>query len=146
MLFGKQNKALLMQIQENNQLLANALTQITETSAKQTEEMVQQGQKNNQHLADTLTQLVEIQGKQNKENQEEKVDAWLAAYALNLCTTSITQIIENNDLRYMEQEYENILNNLNLEVMPKDEALLDVLKQILDVINFFNIQLYAPFI
>ena len=71
---------------------------------------------------------------------EKKLDAWIAAYALNLCTTSITQIIENNDLRYMEQEYENILNNLNLEVMPKDEALLDVLKQILDVINFFKIQ------
>ena len=40
----------------------------------------------------------------------------------------------------MDQEYENILNNLNLEMMPKDEALLDVLKQILDVITFFRIE------
>lgn len=40
----------------------------------------------------------------------------------------------------MEQEYEAILNNLNLEQMPKDEALLTVLKQILDTITFFRIQ------
>ena len=38
-----------------------------------------------------------------------------AAYALNLCTVSISQIIEYEDLNIMEQEYEAILNNLNLE-------------------------------
>ncbi len=63
-----------------------------------------------------------------------------AAYALNLCTVSVSQIIEYRDLRFMEQEYENILNNLNLEMMPKDEALLDILKQILDVISYFRIE------
>ena len=40
----------------------------------------------------------------------------------------------------MEQEYETILNNLNLEHMPKDEALLKILKQLLDTITFFRIQ------
>lgn len=69
--------------------------------------------------------------------EEEKVRA---AYALNLCTVSVSQIIEYRDLRFMEQEYENILNNLNLEMMPKDEALLDILKQILDVISYFRIE------
>ena len=65
---------------------------------------------------------------------------WMAAYALNLCTVSISQIIAYNDLIVMEQEYEAILNNLNLENFPKDEALLKILKQILDVVSFFRIQ------
>lgn len=62
-----------------------------------------------------------------------------AAYALNLCTVSVSQIIDYNDVNIMEQEYEAILNNLNLEQMPKDEALLNILKQILDTITFFRI-------
>lgn len=64
----------------------------------------------------------------------------MAAYALNLCTVSISQIISYNDLIVMEQEYDAILNNLNLENFPKDEALLKILKQILDVVAFFRIQ------
>ena len=63
-----------------------------------------------------------------------------AAYALNLCLVSISQIIDYSDLYILEQEYEGILNNLNLEHMPKDEALLDILRQILDTITFFRIQ------
>ena len=63
-----------------------------------------------------------------------------AAYALNLCTVSVSQIIDYDDINIMEQEYEGILNNLNLEQMPKDEALLKIIKQILDTITFFRIQ------
>jgi len=70
----------------------------------------------------------------------EKGNELKAAYALNLCTVSISQIIDYNDLIVMEQEYEAILNNLNLENFPKDEALLKILKQILDVVSFFRIQ------
>ena len=62
-----------------------------------------------------------------------------AAYALNLCTVSVGQIIDYNDVAILEQEYEAILNNLNLEAIPKDEALLNILKQLLDVITFFRI-------
>ncbi len=62
------------------------------------------------------------------------------AYALNLCTVSVSQIIDYNDLIVLEQEYETILNNLNIEIMPKDEALLKILKQLLDTITFFRIQ------
>lgn len=51
-----------------------------------------------------------------------------AAYALNLCTVSVSQIIDYDDINTMEQEYEGILNNLNLEQMPKDEALLKIIK------------------
>ncbi len=103
---------------------------------------------NNSMLANTLKSVIEIkeQAQQIQQIQllpvedPKKVDPWVAAYALNLCTVSVSQIIQYNDLRFMEQEYENILNNLNLEMMPKDETLLDTLKQILDVINFFRIQ------
>lgn len=62
-----------------------------------------------------------------------------AAYALNLCTVSVSQIIDYEDLNILEQEYEMILNNLNLENFPKDDALLHILKQILDTITFFRI-------
>ena len=68
------------------------------------------------------------------------VDPLAAAYALNLCLVSVSQIIDYSDLYVLEQEYEGILNNLNLEHIPKDEALLDILRQILDTITFFRIE------
>lgn len=67
-------------------------------------------------------------------------DKLMAAYALNLCTVSVSQIIDYNDLNILEQEYDAILNNLNLENIPDDDALLKILKQILDTITFFRIQ------
>lgn len=72
--------------------------------------------------------------------KKEYHEKWKAAYALNLCTVSVSQIVEYDDIRTLEQEYSTILNNLNLQNMPKDEALLDVLKQLLNVITFFKIQ------
>lgn len=63
-----------------------------------------------------------------------------AAYALNLCTVSVSQIIDYNDIYILEQEYEAILNNLNLEKIIKDEPLLKTLKLLLDTITFFRIQ------
>ena len=62
------------------------------------------------------------------------------AYALNLCSVSVSQIIDYNDINILEQEYESILNNLNLENMPKDEALLEIIKRLLETITFFRIQ------
>ena len=62
------------------------------------------------------------------------------AYALNLCTVSVSQIIDYSDIVILEQEYDAILNNLNIEQMPKDEALLKILKQLLDTITFFRMQ------
>lgn len=72
-------------------------------------------------------------------DEQIEQDKLRAAYALNLCTVSISQIIDYEDLNILEQEYEMILNNLNLENFPKDEALLSILKQILDTITFFRI-------
>lgn len=62
-----------------------------------------------------------------------------AAYALNLWTVSVSRIIDYNDAVILDQEYDTIMNNLNLENMPKDEALLDIIKQIMDTITSYRI-------
>lgn len=97
-------------------------------------------QKNIFLLVDKIGQSLEKSSNDEKENiftEDEKIRA---AYALNLCTVSVSQIIDYNDLNILEQEYDAILNNLNLEYMPKDEALLNTLKLLLDTITFFRIQ------
>ena len=63
-----------------------------------------------------------------------------AAMALNLCATSISRILAADDLEVMDVEYESILNNLNLQNMLKDEALLSTFKSILDTITFYRLQ------
>ena len=70
----------------------------------------------------------EILKKNEIQVTEEQIQA---AYALNLCSVSVSQIIDYNDIYILEQEYENVLNNLNLQNIPKDEALLDILKRLL---------------
>ena len=76
----------------------------------------------------------------NRLQQFSEEEKRKAAYALNMCMVSVSQIIDYDDLYVLEQEYDAILNNLNLEQMPKDEAFLDILKQLLDTITFFRIQ------
>ena len=49
---------------------------------------------------------------------------------------SFSDYIDYNDLIVLEQEYETILNNLNIEMMPKDESLLKILKAIIRY-NYF---------
>lgn len=73
-------------------------------------------------------------------DEQKKIQAKKAAYALNLCTVSVSQIIAYDDINILEQEYEAILNNLNLQEMPKDQALLNILNHLLDTITFFRIQ------
>ena len=69
--------------------------------------------------------------------KEEKLKA---AYALNLCAVSVSQIIDSKDLIVLKQEREYILNNLNLQNFLKHPALLDSLKRILDTITYLEIQ------
>ncbi|GHV63466.1 hypothetical protein AGMMS49587_13580 [Spirochaetia bacterium] len=87
------------------------------------------GAENTKEIVDTDKALRE------DEKMRQKV-----AYALNLCTVSVSQIVDYNDIYILEQEYDAILNNLNIEKFVKDEAFLKVLKQILDTITFFKIQ------
>ena len=73
----------------------------------------------------------------SQHTEDEKTKA---AYALNLCTVSVSQIVDYNDAYILEQEYDAILNNLNLKEMPKDEALLRIISELLNTITFFRIQ------
>ncbi len=84
-----------------------------------------------------LEKIANHEGTDKEFTEEEKIRA---AYALNMCMVSVSQIIDYDDINILEQEYEQILNNLNLEMMPKDEALLKIIKQLLDTITFFRIQ------
>lgn len=106
---------------------------------RQTQENLNATQKNTELLATVLQKLLgnDTPSGRKPKTDEEKLKA---AYALNLCTVSVSQIVDYNDLAFLEHEYDAILNNLNLEEMPKDEALLRILKQLLDVITFFRIQ------
>lgn len=106
---------------------------------QQTQENLDASQKNNELLTNALNQLLSL-NKEQQENPMDDQDKLKAAYALNLCTVSVSQIIDYNDVNFLEHEYEAILNNLNLEEMPKDDALLHILKQLLDVITYFRIQ------
>ena len=72
---------------------------------------------NTQRLIEILTTMSE-EGKNEKTYTEDEKRK--AAYALNLCTVSVSQIIDYEDVVILEQEYELILNNLNLENMPKE--------------------------
>ena len=76
----------------------------------------------------------------NNELTETDLQRKKAAYALNLCTVSVSQIIDYADINILDQEYDAILNNINLENMPKDSALLNIFERILDTITFFRIQ------
>ncbi len=89
--------------------------------------------------SDKLSKMLRSIGETGVEDMtdDEKLQA---AYALNMCTVSVSQIIDYKDINILEQEYEAILNNLNLEIMPKDDALLHILRQILDTITYFRIE------
>lgn len=107
-------------------------------------ESLENSQKNTELMVSAFCNMIESQKAKEVEITEEEEmpdeEKRRAAYALNLCTVSVSQIIDYNDENILEQEYETILNNLNLENMPKDEALLNILKQILDTVTFFRIQ------
>lgn len=71
-----------------------------------------------------------------KRSEQKKMRA---AVALNMCTASVSEIIAQNNVVAMEREYDNILNNLNIESCVKDEALLKVMRKLLDTISFFRL-------
>nr|DAG19038.1 MAG TPA: hypothetical protein [Caudoviricetes sp.] len=91
-------------------------------------------------MVENTEELAVLENDLGIENPKVTQEQVQAAYALNLCSVSVSQIIDYNDINILEQEYEAILNNLNLEHMPKDEALLDIIKRLLETITFFRIQ------
>ena len=126
-------------MQKTNEQLAAINDSLSELASSKSDETAQ---KTNEQLAAINDSLSEMAGNRKSDeavqiSEEEKKRA---AYALNLCMVSVSQIIDYNDLIIMDQEYDAILNNLNLENMPKDDALLEIFKQILDTVTFFRIQ------
>ena len=111
------------------------LSQFLDSAQKDRTFLAEQAEKDRQVILEKLDSMMNVEPQKPEHYSKET-----AAYALNLCTVSVSQIIDYNDLVIMEQEYDNILNNLNIQNFPKDEALLKILKQILDVISFFRIQ------
>ena len=123
--------------------LKNDTKALIETMNEDRKAFAEQAEKDRKVIFDHIESIktnVKSTNDGSKEPAIEKGQELKAAYALNLCTVSVSQIIDYNDLAIMEQEYDNILNNLNLQNFPKDDALLKILKQILDVISFFRIQ------
>lgn len=100
-------------------------------------EMITKTIDNTEKIAISLSNSFINKDDENIVTNEEKQKQ--VAYALNLCTVSVSQIIDYDDLYILEQEYDSILNNLHLQNMPKDEPLLLILKQLLDTITFFRI-------
>ncbi|MBQ7562368.1 MAG: hypothetical protein IJT16_00080 [Lachnospiraceae bacterium] len=94
----------------------------------------------NEYLSGNNELVVNEKGK--KENVHTESERLRAAYALNMCTVSVSQIIDYNDGYILEQEYDAILNNLDLNRIIKDDAdaLLNILTELLDTITFFRIQ------
>lgn len=134
-LFGtKRRDALLTQVQENLQIAQSNNSKLTE--------LLVEVQNQNASLAASLaaSSAHTESASAPKAPAEKPISPKLAAYALNLCMVSVSQIIQYRDVRIMEQEYDAILNNLNLQNFPKDEPLLNAIKQILDSITFFQVQ------
>ena len=134
---NKEKMDVLQKTQENLEMTQKNLSLL----ASQNQECLCENQ---EALQRTLTNIETILGKKQEKVSYEKEysddEKKRAAYALNCCTISVSQIVDYDDIYVLEQEYESILNNLNLENMPKDEALLDIYKQLLDTITFFRIQ------
>ena len=126
----EQTQANLEATQDNLAKIQEGIRAITEKTAEQSGNAAE----NKEPLEVLLTRSPDPIIEKTAEEKRK------AAYALNLCTVSVSQIVDYDDVRSLDQEYDNILNNLNLENMPKDEALLDILKQLMNVITFFKIQ------
>ena len=105
---------------------------------KTNKSMIEQRDKSEAVLIEAVGKIADVKEYRTTVYTPEQKEK--AAYALNLCMVSISQIVDYNDLYILDQEYDMVLNNLNLENMPKDEALLKILKQTLDTITYFKIQ------
>ena len=66
----------------------------------------------------------------------ENIENRKAALALNLCTVSVSQIIDYEDINILKQEYDAILNNINLQ------EIIKVLMQQVDSLCITHVHIY----
>jgi len=63
-------------------------------------------------------------------------ESFLPILALNYCNFSLSKIISYNDRVVLDEEYNNIINNINLNKI-KDDETFDIIKMLLDTIFQF---------
>lgn len=98
----------------------------------------EQREKDRKTFLEGIQKLLDSFFKNKMEEQQKKSqDGLKAAIALNMCMVSLSQIVDYNDINILKMEYDAILNNISIEDFPKDEALLDALKKILDTCHFY---------
>lgn len=101
------------------------------------EKILEESEENKQQAELILQEAANKKGEAILVGEQQKKRA---AMALNLCATSISNIIACGNIEAMEQEYNSILNNINLQMIVKDEPLLATMRKILDTITFFRLQ------
>ena len=113
------------------------LQSFSEKTLDHAEKILQESEENKKQAELILQEAAEKQNQALLIGEQQKKRA---AMALNLCTTSISNIIACGNVEAMEREYNSILNNINLQAIVKDETLLETMRKILDTITFFRIQ------
>ena len=66
-------------------------------------------------------------------------NAFSTAVALNYCHMSLSKILLYNDRIVLDEEYNEIINNVNLANI-KDEEIINLLKDLMDTITKFKLQ------
>jgi len=113
------------------------LRKSSEDMLSSAEKMLKESEDNKHQAEIILQEAADKKGEAILVGEQQKKRA---AMALNLCTTSISHIIACGNIEAMEQEYNSILNNINLQMIVKDEPLLATMRKILDTITFFRLQ------
>ena len=66
-------------------------------------------------------------------------DTILSALALNYCRNSLVKIQSYNDRIVLDEEYNNIINNIDLSKI-KDEEIIELLEELLDTLSFYKLK------
>jgi hypothetical protein len=74
-----------------------------------------------------------------KEDSQKEQAQLQALQALNQIAVSLTHILTYNDKVVLDQEYNTIINNLNLSKIP-DEAIINLLQELMDLLTTSKIQ------
>lgn len=74
----------------------------------------------------------------SQETQPLDLQAKQAMLALNYCHMSLVRILAYQDRIILDEEYNNIINNINLSAI-KDEEILTVLKSLMDALTEFKL-------
>ena len=74
----------------------------------------------------------------NSEIQKPDDNGFLSILALNYCHNSLYNIIEYNDRIVLDDEYNNIISNINLTKIPYNET-IQVIKQLMDILTEFKL-------